>query len=288
MPSVLDTTVNCAPLVGCLRRQGYDTVIRYYSHSAWKRIEQAEARALAIGGLRLAAVYQNRQNQAADFDRAKGEAAGRHACDYARNVIFQPPGSAIYFAVDFDASTAEVDQRVIPYFEGVRAAFAAMASDGAGDYRVGVYGSGRTCRLVSAAGVADLAWLAQATGWAEFGSFLDSGAWALKQNLPAVVCGIDCDPDETNPQISDLGAFVPDAQPLGPPAPAPAPARFVVNARSGLRLRAGPGTEFDIRGGLAFGTELTVLARSGDWALVDLNNDGAADGFCHAAFLRAA
>lgn len=37
---------------------------------------------------------------------------------------------------------------------------------------------------------------------------------------------------------------------------------------------------------LPFGTEVFVLAKEGDWALVDLQGDGKADGFMFASFLR--
>lgn len=290
MATVLDTTRNCAALVPCLESQGFDTVIRYYSRSEWKRLSQPEALALGRGGLRIIPVYQNRQNQAADFSDAAGEAAGRHADDYARNVIFQPAGSAIYFAVDFDATEAELRANVIPYFKGVKRGLASAAG-GAPSYRIGVYGSGRTCRLVGDAGHAALTWLAQSRGWGEYNRYLAARKWALKQLMPATVCGIECDPDETNPDQPDTGAFLLDPAAAGPGAPPDLPGlvanRFKVIARDGLRLRAGPSTTFEIRGRLNFGTVVQVIARNGDWALVDLNGDGAADGHCHADFLQA-
>lgn len=298
MARALDTATDASRAAGCLARRGYDTVIRYYSRSAWKRLTQEEAVALVRAGLRLAVVYQNRQNRAADFTARTGSAAGQHAADYAANVIYQPAGSAIYFAVDFDASKAEVDRSVAPYFEAVRASLAAVEAAGGPPYRLGVYGSGRTCRMLLDSGAAEFAWLAQPTGWAEYGRFRDSGDWHLLQRAATTVCGLSCDPDETNPQRPDFGAFTLDLDELAgalPPAErlvAPAPARigplgrYRVIARDGLRLRAGPSTQFEVRLLLPVGTPLDVLSRNGDWALVDLNGDGAADGFCLADFLR--
>ena len=60
----------------------------------------------------------------------------------------------------------------------------------------------------------------------------------------------------------------------------------VVIARNGLRLRSAPSLEADIARVMPLGTRLHVLERHGDWALVDLNGDAAADGFMHHAFLR--
>lgn len=83
-----------------------------------------------------------------------------------------------------------------------------------------------------------------------------------------------------------------DPEPAPAPAPAPSdgtlPARYVVMARSGLKLRAGPGTTFGSDTALATGTTVTVLAFEGDdggWAKVDLEGDGLVDGFLFASFL---
>jgi hypothetical protein len=70
--------------------------------------------------------------------------------------------------------------------------------------------------------------------------------------------------------------------------PAEPVGRFVVAARDGLILRAGPGLTFDRIRTLDPGRELTVLAFDGvhkDWARVDLNDDNLIDGHLHAAFI---
>ena len=58
-----------------------------------------------------------------------------------------------------------------------------------------------------------------------------------------------------------------------------------VTARDGLRLRAGPGTSFDIKTTLSSGQQVYVLGQSGDWSQVDLQGDGLIDGYCHSGFL---
>lgn len=62
--------------------------------------------------------------------------------------------------------------------------------------------------------------------------------------------------------------------------------RYRINARNGLRLREGPGTEFDIIAKLTNGQIVTHLSTAGDWFKVDLENDGIADGFCYRAYLE--
>jgi Domain of unknown function (DUF1906)/Bacterial SH3 domain len=288
MPSVIDADVNCAAAASCLRQAGITTVFRYYSEFTQrpgKRLTGAEAAALAAAGLRLGAVYQDAQNAPQHFSLARGLARGAYAYRYAEADIAQPPGSAVYFSVDFDASEAEVDGVVLPFFQGIAQAFAA-ASGGTPDYRIGIYGSGLVCQLVLDAGLAACAWLAASRGWRETARFDASGRWHLKQDPEATLCGLRIDTDEVNPAQPDFGDFVPDPA-LLPPVAGDRGTRYRVTARDGLRLRAGPGTDFDVTALLAFGRELRVVGQSGDWAKVDLEGDGQADGFVHVAFIEA-
>jgi hypothetical protein len=60
----------------------------------------------------------------------------------------------------------------------------------------------------------------------------------------------------------------------------------VVIARGGLRLRSAPSETADIIRTIPEGTQLNVLSREGQWALVDLQGDHQADGFMFLSFLR--
>lgn len=64
--------------------------------------------------------------------------------------------------------------------------------------------------------------------------------------------------------------------------------RWEVTARSGLNMRAGPGSDHQVVRTLPFGTVLTVVDESQTWYPVDLETDGAVDGFVHSAYLRLA
>lgn len=64
--------------------------------------------------------------------------------------------------------------------------------------------------------------------------------------------------------------------------------RFEVIARSGLNMRAGPGTEHPVVAVLPFGASVFVSDESETWFPVDRENDGAVDGFVHSAFVRLA
>jgi predicted chitinase len=82
---------------------------------------------------------------------------------------------------------------------------------------------------------------------------------------------------------------------LSPPDMAEAPGPIAapgtihrVIARHGLYMRGGPGTEFPALQLLPYGTQVSVLKREGQWALVDMLGDSAADGFVFSSFLAGA
>src|ERR1041385_3624649 len=98
--TIIDTPFNTESSIGCLQSNHVDTVIRYYNFSnsrvfPRKRLELPEAEALAAHGMKIAVVFQQRQNQVADFSELKGFAAGRTAFRHAQHSIGQPAGSGI-------------------------------------------------------------------------------------------------------------------------------------------------------------------------------------------------
>lgn len=70
-----------------------------------------------------------------------------------------------------------------------------------------------------------------------------------------------------------------------------APGHYVVVARGGLKLRGGPGTNFDVERVLPLGTELDVVAIAAQdpaWVRVDVEGGGILDGYVFASFLAPA
>lgn len=59
-----------------------------------------------------------------------------------------------------------------------------------------------------------------------------------------------------------------------------------VIARNGLRRRSTPSMTGEIVGNIAFGTAVNVLSLTNDWAMVDLESDGNADGFMFYQYLN--
>jgi hypothetical protein len=233
----IDTNHNVTNHLSALKAAGIETIIRYDNRlnpAGEKQIKPAEARAIAAAGMRLGIVYEGAGDQSGQFSDAIGYLDAKYARDQAGK-RGQPDGSAEFFAVDFDANALQIRLNVIPYFQGVRRAFA--EDNGLPKLRVGVYGSGLSCRSVAEAGLAELAWVSCSTGWTESHVFLASGKWNLRQHVPQIISGLDTDPNDINPDRSDIGDFVPfggvavasdgpAATPpsVAPPTPKPPPA----------------------------------------------------------------
>jgi len=206
----LDTTVELTRHAEALRSQGYDFAMRYYSNNASKNLSLGEARALSQAGLKIGVVWETSGTHAAFFTRAQGLADGAQAYRMARESIGQPFGSAIYFAVDYDPTQADIDGGISNYFTGVHAALY-VANDGAPSYRVGVYGSGLCCGALVERGMAALSWLSQSTGFAGSRQYAEQQRYDILQTLPARIVGADgivlsIDPDTTHPD-KDAGLF---------------------------------------------------------------------------------
>jgi hypothetical protein len=160
-------------------------------------------------------------------------------------------------------------------------------SGGAPQYRVGAYGSGLVCGNLTVRGLISLTWLAMSRGFAGTKAALDAGEFHLAQLPPAsTLCGIGVDFNDANPARPDFGSFALADQGAEHGTIPPAADRFRVIARSGLRLREGPGAEFDIIGGLPFGQIVVVTSIADGWARVDVEGDGKVDGFASAGFLE--
>ena len=248
--TIIDTPFKTTSSIACLRSRGVRTVIRYYNFSNSgtfpnKRLELPEAEALSSNEMQIAVVFQQRQDRLADFSESKGFAAGRTAFRHAQNSIGQPANSGIYFSVDFDASNSEITNAVIPYFKGVRNAFTQESGGGDPEYRVGVYGSGLVSSRLTEEGLIQLTWLAMSRGFRGTREALEAGEFHLAQRAPATtLCGLGVDFNDSNPNRPDFGAFTIDADVVPPSPLATIGQQHRVTARSGLRLREGPGSQF--------------------------------------------
>jgi glycoside hydrolase-like protein len=197
MAKGLDANVHCTDQAQCIKQAGFDFVGRYYKFvSRAQPLTRAEAIALSRAGLYIVAVYENgRPTRAGYFSHTKGLQDGKRAYEYARDVIGQPEGAPIYFAVDYDASIPDLDGVITEYFGGLAQAFDA-ASSGNPAYPIGVYGSGCTCAWLLKHTSVTYTWLAMSRGWCGSRTF---AGWNLRQSASEhAVCGIAVDLDESS------------------------------------------------------------------------------------------
>lgn len=194
MAAGLDTMSNTKSVAAQIKNAGYSFVCRYYNtNNAAKNLTLAEAQELSKAGLFIVSVWENGYPTSKSyFSYNQGVADAQAAINYARKTIGQPGGTPIYFAVDYDASDADVKGVIYDYFRGVNSA---IINDGM-NYWAGVYGSGAVCDYIVNHGenqqlmFVTYAWLAQSTGWRGYNSFTN---WNIKQGGAITVAGLSCD-----------------------------------------------------------------------------------------------
>jgi hypothetical protein len=175
-------------------------VARYYRDpsSRYPALSPDEARRLSALGVKIVTVWEWHSSTPSYFTYASGYNDALNAVRQARTVG-QTPGSAIYFAVDFnarDAAMYAVDQ----YFRGVNAGVAAAG----GGYRIGVYGSGAVCAAVKGARLAQYAWLSGSSSWEGTAGYND---WNIRQAPAAQRFGNLSFDHDANEARNDYGGF---------------------------------------------------------------------------------
>ncbi len=103
------------------------------------------------------------------FTVNQGTVDGHAAAAYAQS-LGQPAGTQIYATVDYDPDDSDatgptINGRISDYMMAFQAAIQPAG------YVSSVYGSGRTCRILTSKGLAQTGWLAQSTGFAEYQQF---------------------------------------------------------------------------------------------------------------------
>lgn len=173
----VDIPTDASDVLGELQGSRLDFVARYYRDPAsrWPTLSPSEVQRLSALGMKIVPVWEWHSGDPTYFSYATGYNDALNVDRQAKSVG-QPPGTAVYFAVDFNARGYELGQ-VDQYFRGIAAGLAA-AGGGRPNYRVGVYGSGAVCAAVKGAGLAQYAWLTGATSW---DGTVGYEAWNIKQ-----------------------------------------------------------------------------------------------------------
>jgi hypothetical protein len=173
----IDLPTDASDVLNELKGSPIGFVARYYRDptSRWPTLTPSEAQRLSSLGMKIVTVWEGHSHNPDNFSYASGYGDAMSAYQQAKGVG-QPAGSAIYFAVDFDARSDQLPA-VDQYFRGIAAGFAA-ASNGRPDYKVGVYGSGAVCYAVKASRLAQYAWLSNSTAW---GGSTSYDGWNIRQ-----------------------------------------------------------------------------------------------------------
>ena len=186
---------------GELKGSGLDFVARYYRDPAsrWPTLSAAEARMISAAGLRLVAVWEWHSHRPDYFSYDAGYADAQAAYRQAK-AIGQPSGSAIYFAVDYNAPEVDIHGVIDRYFRGVYNGLLA-ATGGRLEYKIGVYGSGAVCDYLKGARLVQFAWLSNSTAWSGYDRFAD---WNIRQSGRSPALSFDQDMNEAR---GDYGGF---------------------------------------------------------------------------------
>ncbi len=197
-PQGVELPTDASDVLNELKDSRIHFVARYYRDpsSRWPALSASEAQRLSSLGVKIVAVYEPHAPNPGYFSYYSGYYDAIAAYGQAQ-AVGQPAGSAIYFAVDFNAQAiAPIEQ----YFSGIAAGLAA-ASGGRAPYKIGVYGSGAVCDAMKRAGLAQYTWLSNAIAWTDSLGYDD---WNIRQGGPVAGLSFNHDSDEAR---DDYGGF---------------------------------------------------------------------------------
>ena len=120
----IDLPIDASDVLNELKTSRIHFVARYYRDPAsrWPSLNARELQRLSALGLTVVTIWEWRSHDPAYLSYATGYGDALSAYQQAR-AAGQPPGSAIYFAVDFNARGPAMRQ-VEQYFHGIDAGFA--------------------------------------------------------------------------------------------------------------------------------------------------------------------
>lgn len=168
-------------------------VARYYADAneitnVNKILSIDEVNSLHTHNIKIVSVYQDSANYAAYFNASEGERDAIVALSLAKERN-QTPDSAIYFAVDYDASSSEMGN-IMAYFSAIKTVFDNHATK----YKIGAYGNGLTCSTIKGL-YAEYSWLSGSTGHHGYAQYDSPEEYNIKQSERIVYNNITFDDD---------------------------------------------------------------------------------------------
>ena len=105
---------------------------------------------------------------------------------------------------------------------------------------------------------------------------IQNGGKSVDELAQEVIAGKWGNGDDRKNRLTDAGYSYDEVQKRvnemlkeSSPAPAPSSSKYKVTAKSGLRIRKGPGTNYDILCVLSYGTKVNVVSISNGWAKLE-------------------
>jgi hypothetical protein len=310
--AIIDTPNNAAKVAAKLSAQNVKVGVRFFARKPQPGLREKvmasdgnmidgvrEPTILIKHGLSIVSLYQYRNNLPEKFLRgledtgsAKAEVAAdaTAALDQAK-LVGQPEGSAIYFGVDFNSNRAGVDA-VLEYFRVINRTVG-------NHYAIGIYGNGFVNRILREEKLVSYNWISASRSHEQTVDFYNSGHWHLFQNQvdrrwfgPPGKCsnGLDVDTNVQNPRVAGVGAWGAGEIDTSRNQAIFNQRRFAIRATPVVQQSAGGGVFVDRQScksdnRVPRNANVRILAQSGAWSVVDIDEDGNPDGHVSTADL---
>lgn len=201
------TAIDCstrltAEKAAALKNAGYTTVGRYLTgdlvieenevaRRVAKNLLRGEMQTIFDTGLNLFVIFQDSREGFAQhpdtetyedlckvyFTGGRGYSDAEKAFSVAKT-LGVPRGEIIYFTVDYDFVKSEVNNKILPYFEGIKY----YADSHNNEYRIGIYSARNTCKIVSDAGYSESSFVSDmSTGYSGNKGYPLPDDWAFDQ-----------------------------------------------------------------------------------------------------------
>lgn len=123
-----------------LKAKGYNIVGRYLTGTTFKVLRDDEPQRIIDNGLYFFPIFQESSTNVSYFTEERAILDAENAVRAARKFGI-PEGNVIYYAVDLDATEAQIENYILPYFSTLY-----QYADTA--YKIGVYGTRNVCTQV--------------------------------------------------------------------------------------------------------------------------------------------
>lgn len=127
-----------------LKQNGIQYVGRYITGTDFKILREGELQRIINNDIGFFPIFQESMSDLSYFSESRGIQDAISATNAAKDFRI-PRNSIIYFAVDFDPQSSEIENYIIPYF---RSLSNYMTRELGAYYKVGVYGTRNVCQQV--------------------------------------------------------------------------------------------------------------------------------------------